>query len=434
MILVILPHCFNQEFGFERHKLHQIDDMKHTLVAFFSLVTGFLSAQTFEIPAEIFPYSTVFEWKGQGAMLMSKDPSENQKKVTLTMVGANGKSTWDEGFSPNSKELFYISEDGGRYAYFLEHLELNSGKVAMHQVNVAGNIKTNTVNFSTALKKIGDFQADDLRLLDIVTAEKALIYVFTHTDKTKNKRSTIAISMTHHNFLCYATLVAENVTSSSKVEDQVSWYMAGEIGESVVYAARTHAGKDAGWLIKEFNVKGDLLKEFTLKGSEFKFIDHERVGFGARGSALLNRVEPTEKGTLLVNNGVYYVGGVTSTSSTTSAVLETYAWKDNLWTKVAQSPLKNYTTKKTLQVGYFPMKDGIGWFVKSTIGEGSYHGFGKLDGVVSGAVNQQLNNPSRLMNSDFTGKFVSQFTGKWLVFDAKQLPNKGAITFEYAAQ
>jgi hypothetical protein len=406
--------------------------MRLTIVALFSLITGFLNAQKFEIPAEGHPFYEVLEWKGQGAIILNRDLTYNQRQVHMTLVAADGRSTWNQDFNPSGKEYFYISEDGGRYAYFLEHLELKSGKITFHQLNIGGNTKTNTVPFTSALKKLGNFEPDDLRLLDIVTSEKALIYTFTHTDNAAKKKSTIAITMTHNNFLVYATLVAQNVTGSSKVEDQVSWYMAGETGDSFVYAARTSAAKNSGWLVKQFTPKGDLQKEFTLQGNGTNFVEHERVGFGARGSALLNRVEPKEKGTLLVNNGIFYVGGIEVAGTT--ATLVTYEWKDNTWNKIATSPVKGYNAKKSFQAGYFPMKEGIGWFVKHTATEGHFHSFTSPEGIVSGVTNQQMNNPSRLLTAEFPGKFVALLPGKWLIFDTAVLPVKESVTFEYVVK
>ncbi|HLP55302.1 MAG TPA: hypothetical protein VK151_09750 [Fluviicola sp.] len=403
--------------------------MRVLFSSLFLLFTGFLNAQTFEIPAEGFPFYEVLEWKGQGAILLNRDPSMNQKQVYLTLVANEGKSTWNENFSPGGKEFYYISEDAGRYVYFLEHLELKSGKISFHQLNIAGNIKSNAVSFTAALKKIGDFPPEELTLLDIVTSEKALIYLFSHTNNGTKTKSTIAITMTHNNFLTYATLVAQNVTGSNKVEDQVSWYMAGETGESIVYAARTHAGKDAGWLVKQFSPKGDLQSEFTIPANKMVFVEHARVGFGTRGSALLKRVEPMEKGTLVVNNGTYYVGGVEMSGSTANLV--TYVLKDNEWVKSASSPVSGYNAKKGLEVGYFPMKEGIGWYVKSTTAEGHFHSYTDAAGIVSGAVSQQTNNPSRLLTAEFTGKFVASLATRWLVFAKSQLPVKGAVSFEY---
>lgn len=404
--------------------------MKAVISALFLFFSGLGLAQSFEIPAETFPFFEVLEWKGQGAILLNRDPSLNQKQVYLTLVGQDGKSVWNENFSPNVKEYYFISEDGGKYAYFLEHLDLKSSKISFHQLTNTGNVKTNTVSFATALKKIGDFPSDELTVLDIVTSDKALIYLFSHTDKSSKKKSTIAVTMTHNNFLVYATLVAQNVTSTNKVEDQVSWYMAGESGESIVYAARTHAGKDAGWLVKQFSPKGDLQKEFTIKANTLNFAEHARVGFGTRGSALLKRVEPLEKGTLVVNNGTFYVGGVEV--SGTSANLVTYVWKENNWSKQASSSVNAYNVKKGLEVGYYPMKEGIGWFVKSTGTEGHFHSYTEDKGIVSGSISQQTANPSRLLTAEFNGKFVAVLATKWLVFDQKQLPSKGAVSFEYA--
>jgi hypothetical protein len=130
-----------------------------------------------------------------------------------------------------------------------------------------------------------------------------------------------------------------------------------------------------------------------------------------------------------VNNGIFYVGGIEIAGTT--ATLVTYEWKDNVWTKIASSPVKNYNAKKGLQAGYFPMKEGIGWYVKNTVAEGHFHSFTNAEGIVSGVTNQQMNNPSRLLTAEFPGKFVAALPGKWLVFDTSVLPVKEKVTFEY---
>lgn len=404
--------------------------MKLVFVALFSLITGFLNAQNFEIPAGVSPYYEVVEWKGFGAILLDRDPTFNQKQVHMTLVAGEGKSSWNQDFSPGGKEYFYISEDGGKYAYFLEHLELKSGGIRFHQLTSGGNIRSNSVSFSTALKKLGNYPAEELELLDIVTTEKSLVYLFTHTNNAAKKKTTIAVSMTHNNFLVYATLIAENVTGSPKVEDLVSWYIAGEAGESLVFAARVHAGKNAGWAVKQFSPKGELESEKTVLSAGLTFLDHERTGFGTRGSAYLNRVQPKEQGTLLVSGGNYYVGGVEANGMAFS--LATYSWSGDKWNKITASPVKSYNTKKpVLQVGYFPLKEGIGWYVKTAAAEGHFHSFTNSTGIVSGSVSQQINNPSRLLTAEYSGKFVAALPDKWLVFDPKQLPGKSNVTFEY---
>jgi len=402
--------------------------MKRILPLLFSLWTGFLSAQTFEIPAEEFPFSQVVEWKGMGSMLINRDPSFNLRQVHLTMVAENATSTWQQAFNPIGKEFYFIAEDGGKYAYFLNNFEIKDNKISFHQLTVNGNVKTQSVAILSVLKRLGSFSPENLTLTDIVTTEKALVYMLTHTDKSTNKKTTIALTMTHHNLVVYAAIIAENITASAKIEDQVSWYVAGEKGESIIYAARTRSGKNAGWLVKQFTAKGEYESELTVQSAGLTFADNTRVGFGTRGSAWLKVPEPKEQGTLVYANGNYYVAGIEA--SGTSASLVSYVYTNTKWTKLVETPIKAYNAKKSPEIGFFPMKEGIGWFVGTTQGEGHFHPFSGV-GIVSGSVTQQINNPSRLLTAEFTGKFVAALPAKWLVFDPSQLPAAGAVTFEY---
>jgi hypothetical protein len=400
--------------------------MKKSLVILFTLISISIQAQNFEIPPLKQPYYDIIEWKGIGALALSRDLTLTQKQVDLTMVSGDGKSAWQQVYNPMAKETFFISEDGGKYAYFLENLELKDNKVFIHQLSSAGNIKVMNLSFLSPIKSLG-FSASDLYLTDIITTEKALLWIFKHRDK--EKLTTIAVSMTHHNFNMYAYVVSENVISSSKIEDQISWYVAGEKGENILFAARLHAGKEAGWRVKEYNPKGVMVAETVLEQKGTNFVAHARVGFGRRGSALLKRSEPNEKGTLVVANGEYFVGGIEMNG--TAANLISYKLNGKDWVKVCESLCANYNAKKELEVGCFRMDEGIGWYVNSAKSEGHFHPFTSSTGIVSGTIDQATSNPSRLLTAEFPSKFVVELNTKWLVFDTKQFPAKSSLTFEY---
>ncbi len=388
-----------------------------------------MNAQQFEIPPADQDFYEILEWKGVGALLLSRDPQLNQRQIKISMVANESETSFEQVMNPMDENVYYFAEDGGKYAYFLEDLEVINSKVFLHQLSVAGGIKTFNVAFTPALKKIGSMQVDDLKLIDIVTTEKALVWLFTYEDKTTKKLLTIAICMTHNNFNTYAAIVSENVLGSSKIEDQISWYIAGENGENIVFAARTHAGKEAGWKVKELSPKGLILNEQALQNQGLKFIAHNRVGFGRRGSALLKRIQPSENGTLLVYNNMYYVGGIEV--SGTTGTFSSYRWEEKKWVPVATSQVKNFNTKKELQVGYMQLKEGMGWVVKTTEFQGHFHPFSGGSTIVSDAITQTTSNPSKLLRSDFTGKFCSKLKENLLVFDPKQLPGKKALKFDY---
>jgi hypothetical protein len=402
--------------------------MKKSLMILFGLFSISLSAQEFQIPPLKQPYFDVIEWKGIGALALSRDLTLTQKQVDISMVSGDGKSSWQQVYNPMAKVTYFISEDGGKYAYFLENLELKDNKVFIHQLSAAGNIKVMNLDFLGVMKRLGAFSPSDLYLTDIITTEKALVWMFRHRDK--EKLTTIAVSMTHHNFNMYAFIVSENVISSSKIEDQIAWYIAGEKGENIVFAARLHAGKEAGWRVKEFNPKGVMTSETVLEQKGTNFVAHSRVGFGRRGSALLKRSEPNEKGTLLYANGSYYVGGIEMNGTTASLV--SYKLEDKIWTKECTSVCTVYNPKKELEVGCFRMSEGIGWYVNSSKSEGHFHPFEKgSTGIVSGVIDQATSNPSRLLTAEFPSKFVVELDTKWLVCDPQQFPSKTGLNFEY---
>lgn len=402
--------------------------MKKSFLLVFLLLNQLAFGQSFSIEAETQPYFNIVEWKGLGAVLMSRDPSLSQRQIKLTAVGSEGKTIWQQVFNPITPEVEYIAEEGGKYVYFIEGLEPKNGKVIMHQVSIAGNVKTTNVNFFTPIKQLGNYQQDQLELIDVVCTDKSLVYLFRHDSKADKKVTTIAVSMTHHNFLCYASVIAENVSGSSKVEDQVSWYVAGENAQNIVYATRTMAGKDAGWRIKEFNPKGDFINEFTIPSTGLKFTAHARIGFGRRGSALLQKVEPKEEGTLMFANGAYYVAGIVADGTT--ALLQTYKWENKQWQSMATSKIANYSAKKNFELGYFQQKEGLSCFVKHVSQEAHFHNFNG-NSLVAGNTSSTSSNPSRLLTDLFPNQFIVNFADQWLLFDTKQLPAKAPMKFEY---
>lgn len=407
--------------------------MKKSLGILFLVLNTLVYAQKFEIPAEGQPFYQAVEWKGLGGMILSRDPSLQQKQIKITLLANEGKSTWQQVMNPIGNETFFLSEDGGKYAYFLENLELNNGKVFIHQVSAAGNIKVMNLSFASEFKRLGGINYNDVKLVDIVTTDKALVWLFTYSEKAKNKITTISVSMTHHNFNLYASIVSENVSSSSKIEDQISWYVAGEKGENIIYAARSHASKDAGWKIKEISPKGVLVNEQNLGSEGLKYATHTRVGFGRRGSALLKRTEPDEKGSLVYSNGNFYVGGVESNGTTSQFV--TYQFMSTKkWEETGRTSIDTYNAKKKCEVGFLQLKEGVAWFLGTTKELGIMQIFGNKELVKTDNCLQETYNPSKLLTANFPNTFLVSLTDKWLVFEPKQLPVKGALTFEYFAK
>lgn len=402
--------------------------MKRFSLCLFLAFSGILSAQEFEIPAEKYPFYDIVEWKGYGAILYNREPEMKLKQVHMTLVGTDMKSAWQQSFNPLSENYYYIADDGGRYAYFLNDLELKDGKISFNQLNVSGNIRTQAVGVITLIRKLGDFQLSDLTVTDIVSTEKALVYTLIHSDKATDTRTTIAVTMTHHNLSPYASIVATNKIGSSKPEDQVSWYVAGQEGESIIFAARIHDGKSAGWATKQFSPKGVLESESELKFPEQKFVSHYRSGFGPKGNTMLQEIQPREAGTLVYCKGKFYVGGIEADG--TGAKMVSYVYDAKSWKKIGATPLGAYNAKRTGDVGFFQLAEGLAWYNgNEKTGEAHFHAYDGSKQLVTKNVPVRLNNPGRLVTEEFPGKFIAALPTGTLVFDPAQLPANGAAKF-----
>ena len=95
------------------------------LLVLFAITLGYQAvAQTFEIDTKKHPYYDVLEWKGLGALLLSKDPNGATKQTNITLVGNEQNTIWDQKFNPKTPEFYFISSENARYVYFLDNLEI----------------------------------------------------------------------------------------------------------------------------------------------------------------------------------------------------------------------------------------------------------------------------------------------------------------------
>ena len=96
--------------------------MKRLAPLFILSISMMPLAQEVEIEAKKFPYYDVIEWKGEGAILLSKDPGTTTRKVDMVFAGDQESSVWDESFTPKNGEFYFISSENARYVYFLDNL------------------------------------------------------------------------------------------------------------------------------------------------------------------------------------------------------------------------------------------------------------------------------------------------------------------------
>ena len=401
--------------------------MKQTINILSLIICFSTFGQQFDIPAEEYPFYTMIEWKGMGAILLNRDPSGNAKKVNLTLVSDKTTRIWQQSFNPNSKDFYYISSENARYVYFLDNLNPENGKISLHQLNSAGNIKSSTIMLSTAIKKLGAFDLTKLELIDIITSDKALVHIFRYHDTKEKKYTEIATFMTHHNMLVYATIIGEVSEISLKEGNYGHWNYCGFTEDKIYFSAKDYQDKQKGWTVKNFTSKAVLTETRFIKSSEEKFELLEKVGIGSNGKTILNSVSNAESTNLIYHLNQFYLIGVLSDETTKSIKLKQL--KEGEWVEIntINSPFES--SKKALQIGFFTVNEGIGIKLGSSI---IFLPFDKSKKQINTNYAQRFNtNPSRFMVEEKKEFFTVSLPEGNLFFDLNQLNKSGNVKFEY---
>ena len=283
--------------------------MKSFILIFALIISYSCLSQEIEIEAATYPYNDIIEWKGMGAMLMSSDPSRVAKQVNLTLVGDQNTSIWDQKFTPKNEKFYYISSENARYVYFIDDLELKNGKIYFSQLNSAGNVKSTSGSVSGAVKKLGNYDYNQLDLINVVVTDKALVLHYRYEYKKNKSVKEIAVFMTHHNFLCYAVELGEIPHVSLKDERIGHWEYVGFTGDQIYFAARDFKNKAKGWSVKEYSSKGKLGSGYFIDAPTQDLLPIENIGFGTTGKYYLKNKWSIEKGILTQINGTFYLVG-----------------------------------------------------------------------------------------------------------------------------
>lgn len=392
-----------------------------------SLTLGFTSiAQQIEMPAEQYPFYSVLEWKGMGAILLNHDPAQITKKEYLTLVGNSPTSIWQQSFNPNSKDFHFISSENARYVYFLDDLNPKEGKIAMHQLNSAGNIKSTSVILSSAIKKLGTYDLSNLQLIDVVTTDKALVHIFRYHDSKEKKYTEIATFITHNNLLVYATILGEVSEISLKEGNYGQWKYVGFTEDQIYFAARDYQNRTKGWTVKNFTSKGALTdaRFITAPSDNFDLVEH--VAIGTNGKTILNNSNEVESATLIHHNSKFYLTGIVTEGNTKTVKLKLL--KEGKWLDLSSHKLTIESSKKALQFGNYPLNEGIGCKI------GSFMVFLPYDSskkAIQNPFSAQFNtNPSRFLLADKKEFFAVSLTDINLFFDTNQLNKSGSVKFE----
>lgn len=394
----------------------------------FTSILGFTTlAQEFEIPKENYPFYSILEWKGMGAILMNRDPSGNMKKVNLTFVTNKTTSVWQQSFNPSEKDFSYISSENARYVYFLENLNPESGKIAIHQLNIAGNIKSTSIQLSSAVKKLGAYDLSEMKLMDVVTTDKALVHIFRLHNAKEKKYTDIATFITHHNLLVYATILGEVSELNLKNENFGFWNYIGFTDDKICFAARDFQNQKKGWTVKQFSSKGVFTEARFVEAPTDEFVAIDVIGIGANGKSILDNSPETAFATILFHDNQLYMTGITTGGA--DKIVKLKVLKEGKWNDLSSSTLIGETNKKKLLFGNYILNEGV----VSRVGDKIiFLPYEKSIKPIQSNYSKQVNsNPSRFIIEERKELFAVSLAEGFLFFDLNQLNKPDNVKFEF---
>ncbi|MCJ8290274.1 MAG: hypothetical protein HRT58_11475 [Crocinitomicaceae bacterium] len=404
--------------------------MNKVLVILMSLIgfSGF--AQKFTIPMVDYPFTDVIEWKGVGAILMSKNPNMTTPQINLTLVADKEVTIWDQKIRPKNKEFYYLSSENARYVYFLDNLELTKGKVYFNQLNSAGNVKTTSVSISSAIKKLGPYDYNKLELINVVVTDKALVHHFRYEDKKAKVIREFATFITHHNMLCYAVELDAIPTSDLKDENIGQWNYIGFTGNEIYFAARGYSSKKKGWSTRSYTSKGKEIQESFLEAPS-DLLPIENIGFGTTGSYYLEEKHVVERGLLAQINGKMYLMGAVRSNGGAALIL--HVREEGEWKALNTMNLNYFIENKNLKLGIYPMNEGLGYHL-------DHNGYDKVSMIYFEAGQSSTHNdfstraivnPSSTLYPKKKEEFTVNLPNLVLVFNTNQLGKEGEVEFEF---
>jgi hypothetical protein len=384
-------------------------------------------AQQIEMPAEQYPFYSIIEWKGMGAILFNRDPAGNMKKVNMTLVGNKPTNIWQQSFNPNGKEFHFISSENSRYVYFLDNLVPEGGKISLHQLNSAGNIKSTSVVLSSAIKKLGAFDLSEMQLIDIITTDKALVHVFRYHDTKAKKFIEFATFITHHNLLVYSSILGEIAEEDIKEGNFGQWKYIGFTDDQIYFAARDFQNKKKGWTVQNLTSKGALTNSQFINGPIESFDIVEHIGVGANGKTILNNSTDSETATLIHHKNQFYITGIMTEG--TSKTVKLKQLLDGKWVDLNNFKFTPDKGKTSLHLGNYILNEGIGCKIGNSMIFLPYDAAKKPNQTVFSS--RYNSNPSRFIVEDKKELFTVSLSDGTLYFDLSQLNKSGNVKFEF---
>lgn len=402
--------------------------MKKLVLIFCAFLVLNANAQEFEIEAQKYPYHDIIEWKGQGAILLNRDPNGNTRRIGLTLVGNQTSSIWDETFTPGNDDFYFISSENARYVYFLDNLQLNEANVSFTQLNEAGNMKSNKVSLKSVLKSVGIVDYTAAEVINVVVTDKALVHHIRYEDKKEKVIKEVATFITHHNLLAYAAELGSIPFDDLKNEDVGYWDYVGFTEDKICFASRAISNKKKGWSIKEFSSKGKTTGSQFLEAPK-EYISVQNIGFGTTGKYYMDERDTEDKGMVsFINDTFYMVGGERENAG---ARLILHQWKEGEWTEINRIELNYFIEKKPLKMGLYPMNEGIGYHL-------DHNGYDKASIITfdkreisshNTFTERTIYNPSSVFNRKEKQEFMITLPGIILTFDTEQLNKPGTVKF-----
>ncbi len=377
------------------------------------------TAQEFSIPAEDYPFFDAVEWKGMGTMLLNRDPSGVKRKINITMVGEQTTSVWQQSFNPSGKDYFYIAGENARYVYFLDQLMPVDGKIFFHQVNSAGNIKSSSVLLSSAIKKLGSYDINEMSMTDIITTDKALVFLMRWNNKKDKKHVDFIITMTHHNMLLYAAIIGEIDEAMLKDPKYGHWGYSGFGEDEIYFTTPDYQDKKSGWTVRAFTSKAQLKESIFLEGG-MNFTSVSLSASGATGGFYLKSKE-NSTGKVFYNKGSYYLVGIQSSQ------LETYTMKSGKWQKLQSTSFSPLNSKKGItDFTAMCLNEGIACTL-----EGKMYMLPTAGSIIVNSPNDRTPfNPSSFLIKDPKSSFAVSLSTSNLFLDPSQLNRQGELKFE----
>ncbi len=397
------------------------------------LVTFSAVAQEITIEKTTHPYFDIFEWKGMGGILMSKDPSGNNKQINLTLVGSQPKSIWDQKFTPRNEEFYFISSENARYVYFLHNLVLEDGKVFFAQLNSAGNVKATSVSIAATLKKLGEFSPEDLELRNIVVTDKALVHQFRYHDKKGKAYREFATFMTHHNMLVYAVELGTIPEELIKNGQANHWRYIGFDGDKICFASQERANKKSSWAVNMFNSKAELLEGRSIELPIQNFATTTNIGFGTTGAYHLKNNSDQQNALLTFHNNHFYASGILLENN--KSILTLLELNEGKWKENARTEVESVLGKKAIQLGVYPLNEGLGYHVIGSNGDNTT--LLKYDGTASVTnpfTPKTIYNPSRILVEENKKLFAVTLPDGILFFNLDELKSESNVHFEFKAK